>query len=101
MTLYASSADKALALSRVPARVPRAGDVPIDGPIVMPGMETIDVTAIGDEIFGLNHNEFASNRSIVDDIRLLISTGMHPPRLAQIRGIPDLPAAPKYWRYVP
>jgi esterase/lipase superfamily enzyme len=101
MTLYASSADKALALSRVPARVPRAGDVPSDGPIVLPDMETIDVTAIGDEIFGLNHTEFASNRAIIDDIKLLISTGMRPPRLAQIRGIPDLPAIPRYWRYVP
>lgn len=102
MTLYASSADKALALSRVPARVPRAGDVPSDdGPIVLPDMETIDVTAIGDEIFGLNHTEFATNRAIIDDIKLLISTGMRPPRLAQIRGIPDLPAIPKYWRYVP
>jgi esterase/lipase superfamily enzyme len=101
MTLYASSADKALVLSRVPARVPRAGDVPSEGPIVLPDMETIDVTAIGDEIFGLNHTEFASNRAIIDDIKLLISTGMRPPRLAQIRGIPDLPAIPKYWRYVP
>jgi esterase/lipase superfamily enzyme len=101
MTLYASSADKALALSRIPARVPRAGDVPNDGPIVLPDMETIDVTAIGDEIFGLNHTEFATNRAIIDDIKLLISTGMRPPRLAQIRGIPELPAIPKYWRYVP
>lgn len=102
MTLYASSADKALALSRIPARAPRAGDVPSDdGPIVLPDMETIDVTAIGDEIFGLNHTEFATNRAIIDDIKLLISTGMRPPRLAQIRGIPDLPAIPKYWRYVP
>jgi esterase/lipase superfamily enzyme len=101
MTLYASSADKALALSRVPARVPRAGDVPADGPIILPDMETIDVTAIGDEIFGLDHNVFASNRSIIDDIKLLITLGMRPPRLAQIRAIPDPPSLPRYWRYVP
>ncbi|MGY3120313.1 esterase/lipase superfamily enzyme [Bradyrhizobium sp. S3.14.4] len=101
MTLYASSADKALALSRIPARVPRAGDVAPQGPIVLPDIETIDVTAIGDEIFGLNHTEFASNRAVIDDMKLLIWNGMRPPRLAQIRGIPDFPAAPKYWRYVP
>jgi len=38
---------------------------------------------------------------VIDDIKLLISNGMRAPRLAQIRGIPDYPATPKYWRYVP
>jgi len=103
MTLYASSADKALALSRVPARVPRAGDVPAGGPIVLPDLETVDVTAVGDEIFGLNHSEFATNRMVMDDIKLILSTGMRPPssRLSQIRAFPELPALPRYWRYAP
>jgi esterase/lipase superfamily enzyme len=103
MTLYASSADKALALSRIPARVPRAGDVPAGGPVVLSDLETIDITAVGDEIFGLNHSEFATNRVIMDDIKLILSTGMRPPnsRLSQIRAFPELPAIPKYWRYAP
>jgi esterase/lipase superfamily enzyme len=103
MTLYASSADRALVASRIPARVPRAGDVPAQGPIILPSMETIDVTAMGDEIFGLNHNVFATTRAIVDDMKILLSTGKRPPneRLAQIRPVPELPAKPKYWRYAP
>jgi hypothetical protein len=66
-------------------------------------METIDVTAMGDEIFGLNHNVFATTRAIVDDMKILLSTGKRPPneRLAQIRPVPELPAKPKYWRYAP
>ena len=47
MTLYASSADKALALSKaIVGGIPRAGDVPREGPIVLPGLETI-----GDVLF--------------------------------------------------
>ena len=101
MTLYVSSADRALAASRIPARAPRAGDVPPGGPIVAKGIETIDVTAVGDDILGFNHNGFASNRAIIDDIKLVLSTGLRPPnrRLSEIRAIPELPFEPKYWRY--
>lgn len=101
MTLYASSADKALQLSRIPAGVPRAGDVPAEGPMVLSNLQTIDVTAVGSEIFGLNHTEFAQNRVVMDDIKLILSTGMRPPhtRLSQIRAFPELPAPTKYWRY--
>src|SRR5258708_14819478 len=56
MTLYASSNDKALMASRGVAKKPRAGDVFADGPLVIENVESIDVSAIGDELFGLNHN---------------------------------------------
>jgi hypothetical protein len=46
----------------------RAGDEAPDGPPVLPSLETIDVTAVGNEIFRLNHAEFATNRVGVDDI---------------------------------
>jgi esterase/lipase superfamily enzyme len=103
LTLYASSADKALAASRIPAGVPRAGDVPFDGPVVLKDLETIDVTAIGEEFLGLNHSEFATNRVVMDDIKLIISTGMRPPssRLSQIRRFPEPPGVARYWRYAP
>jgi esterase/lipase superfamily enzyme len=103
MTLYASSADKALEASRIPAKVPRAGDVPKEGPVILPNLETIDVTAVGNEIFGLDHSVFATNRDIMDDIKLVLAIGLHPPndRLSEIRPVPDPPAAATYWRYVP
>lgn len=102
MTLYASSADKALAASKMIAgSIPRAGDVPADGPIVIPGMESIDVTAIGDEILGLNHSTYAQARSVLNDVGLLLRAGTRPPhlRLSEIRGVPEGATTPLYWRY--
>lgn len=102
LTLYASKNDKALQLSkRVAGNIPRAGDVPADGPIVISSVSTIDVSAIGDELFGLNHNTFATTRNILDDLKILIETGKLSPRLTEIRGYPEPPQKATYFRYVP
>lgn len=103
VTLYVSAADKALLASKLKAHYPRAGDVPADGPIVLNGIETVDVTAVGDELFGLNHNTFAGNRSLIDDIGRMLYNQTHPPgeRSPQIRGVPEGTDSPRYWRYAP
>lgn len=102
LTLYASSKDKALQLSmRVAGNIPRAGDVPLIGPVVLSPLVTIDVSALGDELFGLNHNTFATARNVLDDLKLLLSTGAPAPRLTEIRGYPDPPQPTAYFRYVP
>jgi esterase/lipase superfamily enzyme len=102
LTLYASSADRAMEVSRaVAGGIPRAGDVPADGPVVLPAMETIDVTAVGGDIFGLNHNVFAASRDVMEDISAMLRLGLPSPRLMQIRAVPDPPSAQRYWRYVP
>jgi len=101
MTLYASSADRALKTSAALAKSPRAGDVPADiGPVVLQDLDTIDVTNIGDELLGLNHSEFATNRDVINDIRSLFLEGKRPPRLAEIRPMPAPPKPTAYWRYV-
>jgi len=102
MTLYASSTDRAMAISKKLARRARAGDVPDEGPIILDGIDTIDVTAIGDEILGLNHSTFASSKSILNDVKLLLTTGIRPPgnRLAEIQGMPTGQVPSKWWRYV-
>src|SRR5262249_6834775 len=103
MTLYASANDKALVASRSAAGQPRARDVFKGGPILIPDIGSIVVSAIGDEMFGLNHNVFASNRSLIDDIGRLVLSGVRPPdqRSPQIRCVPEGIAPPDYWRYVP
>jgi esterase/lipase superfamily enzyme len=103
MTLYASANDKALVISRGAAGKPRAGDVFNGGPILLPNIESIDVSTIGAEMFGLNHNVFASNRSLIDDIGRLVLSGVRPPdqRSPQIRCVPEGIIPPHYWRYVP
>jgi esterase/lipase superfamily enzyme len=102
LTLYASANDKALLLSkRVAGNIPRAGDVPDAGPIVIGSVSTIDVSAIGDELFGLNHNTFATTRNVLNDLKILLETGKPPPRLTEIRGYPEPPQKATYFRYVP
>jgi esterase/lipase superfamily enzyme len=102
MTLYASSKDRALVASKALAlNIPRAGDVPPEGPIVLPGMDTIDVSTFGEEFLGLNHSTFASNRSLIDDIGRLVLLGQRPPglRTPQLKGRPEAANPPLYWHY--
>jgi esterase/lipase superfamily enzyme len=110
MTLYASEDDAALWWSGKAAYDERAGTVTKDGPVVVEGVESIDMTRTNPKIWflkrfwqkkdllGLNtHNTFVS--PVIDDIARLVENGKHPPpkRTASIRGVPE--ETPKYWRY--
>ena len=101
VTLYASANDRALLVSRNFWRSYRAGDVPRPGPIVLPGIETIDVTAASTDIFALNHSGFAQNETLVKDMGKLIEGDVHPPdaRSDKIKPV----SSPKggYWRLSP
>jgi esterase/lipase superfamily enzyme len=101
VTLYASSADKALIVSRTKAGgVARAGDMPSAGPLLIPGIDLIDVTAVGEDMFALNHGVFASNRSVLDDLGRIITSRTRPPhvRSPTLQQMPDR-ASPQYWMY--
>ena len=102
MTLYASSRDKAMIASRkLAGDIHRAGDVPQGRPIVIERVDTIDASEVGKEIFGLNHGIFAAKKSILNDIKLLLSSNLAPPRLAEISGMPAGVKPAKWWRYLP
>ena len=82
VTLFASSNDLAMAASkRVTRGLVRAGDVPKDGIIVLPGIESIDVSAANTEFFSTNHSTFADREHLVTDLRLLLerTSNKHPP----------------------
>lgn len=98
MTLYASANDKALSLSKALSKAPRAGDLILGTPIVMPGLESVDVSSLGDEMLGLNHNVFSTSKSIMNDVKYLLN-GMPPPRLIEVRGFPKNIVPPRFWRY--
>lgn len=103
MTLYASAKDGAILISRTLAQSRRAGDVVNGEPIITPGVDAIDVSAIGSEELGLeNHDTFATKRSLIDDINLVLA-GVRPPnrRLPEICGVPDGAPSPLFWRYAP
>lgn len=101
ITMYASSNDVALGISRrFAGGVPRAGDVPAGvGPIVVGGVDTIDVSALSTEYLALNHSSYAEKTGLLKDIELVLRTGVRPPEirlplLERIKG-----GQGDYWRY--
>mgnify|MGYP003693549105 CR=1 FL=1 len=61
--------------------VPRAGDVPFGvGPIVVGGVDTIDVSALSTEYLALNHSSYAEKTGLLKDIELVLRTGTRPLR---------------------
>ena len=74
----------------------RAGGL---GPIIVGGVDTIDVSALSTEYFALNHSSYAEKTGLLKDIELVLRTGERPPEmrlplLQRIKGAPG-----DYWRY--
>lgn len=65
VTLYASSNDEALVLSKQVHGYPRAGDTG-DRLVVIPGIETIDVSAVDTSLLG--HNYYGDNATVISDM---------------------------------
>lgn len=100
ITLYSAANDKALAISRrVNGGVPRAGDVPVEGPLIVSGVDTIDATATSMDSIGINHSGYAESNALLQDISLLIRTGQRPPeaRLPTLERITT--DRGDYWKY--
>jgi esterase/lipase superfamily enzyme len=98
VTLYASSKDSALLLSKELNGAPRAGDSGA-GLIVMNGMETLDATNIDTSLFwSLSHGYIANERTILNDLHYLIMDGMPAFRRHGLEPIPSR-VDPKYWKF--
>jgi esterase/lipase superfamily enzyme len=100
ITLYCSARDRAMSASRrFAGGVPRAGDVPPEGPVIIAGIDTIDVTSTSTDLLALNHSTYAEKSALLNDIGLLLQTGERPPE----RRIPILQkvktARGEFWRY--
>lgn len=70
VTLYASAKDLLLKLSMKFHDNPRAGYIINDKPIILDGMETIDVTNMDTSFLG--HSYYAENESVLSDIYYLL-----------------------------
>jgi esterase/lipase superfamily enzyme len=91
-TLYASSTDAALEVSHHYNGALRAGDVAA-GPIVVSGMETIDVSAVDPGPLG--HSYIGESPSVLDDVARLVDQGER----AGVRlGDPITGPLGAYWR---
>jgi esterase/lipase superfamily enzyme len=100
ITLYCSANDRAMIASRqVAGGVPRAGDVPADGPLILPGVDTIDVTETSTDLLALNHSTYAERTALLNDIGLLLQTGERPPekRVPILRKVTT--KSGEFWRY--
>lgn len=101
ITLYASAADKALLASGKKSSGERIGFVGPDGPVLFDGVQVIDVTAAGDDMFGLDHGTFASSGAVLADLGRLIRSLTH---IDPVQRTPILQLMPdkmhqKYWMY--
>jgi esterase/lipase superfamily enzyme len=65
VTLYASSNDEALVLSKKVHGYPRAGDSGAEL-IVLPGMDTIDVSTVDTSLLG--HSYYGNNLTVLADL---------------------------------
>ncbi len=72
VTLYASRNDLALKASKKKASgLVRAGDVPREGIVIVPGVESIDISNASTSVLSLNHSNFADRQHIITDMQLL------------------------------
>ena len=83
ITLYASSRDEALKLSSTFAGYPRAGQGG-SGIVVVPGVDTVDASAVDTSALGLFHQYYADNTTVLSDIFHVLKNGL----CARIRGSP-------------
>ena len=74
-TLYASSEDKAIKVSRLIHKYPRAGESDLDL-VVVGCVDTVDATAVDTSLLG--HSYFGDNKSVLSDIFELIRRGSPP-----------------------
>ena len=100
ITLYAASNDRALLLSRnFFGGVPRAGDVPAEGPVQLPGIDTIDITAA--DAVNANTQMNVSANYLLSDIKALLETGVRPPDKRSAHLVAKNTPAGVYWVYQP
>jgi esterase/lipase superfamily enzyme len=96
ITLYASARDEALAASQLVHRGPRAGDAG-RGLVVVPGIDTIDVTPIDTSLWG--HTYYGSSDPVLRDLNLLITQAVPPEQRVWLA--PAELAGQPYWIFQP
>lgn len=93
-TLYASSDDKALKLSKTVNGYARAGDSG-ETLVVTPGLDTVDATGIDTSLLGTGHFYYGTMRSVLDDFRAIMINGLSPDK----RNLKEqLRSGQEYWK---
>ncbi len=92
VTLYASSKDEALALSKRVHGYPRAGDSGRDL-VVVPGIDTIDVSAVDTSLLG--HSYYGDNHTVIADLATLLLERRPPPERPWLKAMDE--GARRWW----
>jgi esterase/lipase superfamily enzyme len=100
ITLYASSNDWAMALSRrLHGRAPRAGDIMAQGPVIASPAQTIDVSAINTDLLSFHHSTYAESKELLQDLWRLMRLSERPPNKRTLGMRPKQNERGRYWRY--
>jgi esterase/lipase superfamily enzyme/tetratricopeptide (TPR) repeat protein len=100
-TLYAARSDWALRLSGWLRGVARAGYINKDQPLIVSGVDTIDITNAGTRLFDLNHDLYASSPILIADMRRILENSEWPPDKRTKEFEPVASKAGTYWRLLP
>lgn len=92
VTLYASSNDAALLLSKKLHGYPRAGEAGRDI-VIVPGMDTVDVTAVDTSLLG--HSYYGDSGSVLSDFVEVLQDAKPADERKWLR--PEYLGASKYW----
>jgi esterase/lipase superfamily enzyme len=95
ITMYASSNDLPLKISKQLHDFPRAGESG-ENIVIVPNIDTIDASAVPSDILG--HSYYGSSRTVLSDIYALFDSGKVPPRF----GLKEAHHLEKlYWLFIP
>lgn len=79
ITLYTAANDRALNLTRrYTGGIPRAGDMLEGGPLVLPGVVTVDVGTAGTDAVGLNTTGYVARSALLGDIAARLQAPQTP-----------------------
>jgi esterase/lipase superfamily enzyme len=94
VTLYASSADRALMASKAFLGYPRAGDSG-EGLVIVDGVETVDASVASAGLIG--HSYFSEDRRIMEDIFGILQTGQRADNRFGLEAVDS--ASGRYWTF--
>ncbi len=100
ITLYASANDYAMDISRnVHKGKPRAGDVPSEGPVIVDGIDTVDVSSLKTDYFSTGHNTYVEELELREDLSKIVQAGLRPPDVRSEQNRPRDNPGGLFWRF--
>ena len=71
----------------------------LQGPLIVPGIDSVDVSAVSTALFSTNHSTYAESKELLSDISALMLEGKHPPSFRNGKFKAQGEGQRVYWRY--